>query len=62
MKRIETRTFLRSSTARGARMSAQAVFARTVATPGRAQSSVRSGSGCALLFGQRICAQDQGKE
>src|SRR5882672_6349825 len=58
MKSIETRTFSRRSIAREARMSAQAVFARTVATPGRAQSSVRSGSGCALPFGQRTCAQD----
>lgn len=57
MQRIETRTFSRSSTTRGARMSAQAVFARTVATLGRAQKSVRSGSGCTLPFGQRTCTQ-----
>ena len=39
-------------------MSAQAVCADTVATPGRTQRSVRSGSGCALSFGQRTCAHD----
>jgi hypothetical protein len=53
MKRIETRTLSRSITARGVRMSAHAVFAGTVATPRRTQRSVRSGSGCALPFGQR---------